>query len=454
MLVRFRVSNFLSFRKDLEFNMLVDSQKWHTEHVYCYKNLEILKTAALYGANGAGKSNLVKAISFLKKLVTKGDWSSLDLKPFRLDPSCEELNSAFEIEFVKNSKVYLYGISLQNHSIIEESLYETEIGKPDKKLFSRKIVNGKAKVELAWKYINNEQDKIRIEIYQNEFLKEYTPFIKLISDSTESFEEIKTAYSWFKENLLIVFPRTRPAGLAERLHKSEDFKKFAEGLICSFHTGISEIEVTQNDLDQFFGKDDKEFAEQIKKDLVREGSQIIPLRSSGSREELIAVLHDGRPVIKRLISKHANKEGKLFDFLIDEESDGTVRLFDLIPAFYSAISSETTVIIDEIDQSIHPSLLKELVKKFASDNNTKGQLIFTTHESNLLDQDIFRRDEIWFVEKDKNGETTLYPLSDYDIRADLDIRKGYLLGRFGAIPFLANLHDLKWGNYIEHEPSI
>ena len=454
MLVRFVVSNFLSFRKDVEFNMLTDNQKWHPEHIYTFKNFEILKTAALYGANGAGKSNLIKAISFLKKLVTRGDWNPvIDVKPFRLDPACETLPSSFEIEFVKNSRSYIYGLSLLNHSITDEWLFESEVGKADKKLFTRKTVDGKTKIDLSFKYIKNEQDKIRIELYQNEFLKDYTPFLKLISESKESFEEIKAAHDWFKENLVIIFPRTRPSGLAERLNRSNDFKKFADNLICSFHTGISKIEVNQYDIDQFFGKDDKEVADQIKKELKIE-KQIVPLRSPGTREELIAVLEGGKPVIKRVISKHANKEGKLFDFLIDEESDGTVRLFDLIPAIYSAIGGENSVIIDEIDQSIHPALLKELIKKFSSDNDTKGQLIFTTHESNLLDQEIFRRDEIWFVEKDKNGETTLYPLSDYDVRADLDIRKGYLLGRFGAIPFLANLHDLKWDKYVEADPRV
>ena len=96
---------------------------------------------------------------------------------------------------------------------------------------------------------------------------------------------------------------------------------------------------------------------------------------------------------------------------------------------------------------VHVNLLKELIAKFSRDNNTKGQLIFTTHESNLLDQDILRQDEIWFAEKNATGETGFYPLSDYDIRSDLDIRKGYLNGRFGAIPFLANLHDLNWDKY-------
>jgi AAA15 family ATPase/GTPase len=434
--------------------MVTDTQKWHKDHIYRYGDLELLKTAALYGANGAGKSNLIKGISFLRNLVIKGDWNPVtDLKVFKLDPSCENLPTSFEIEFVKNSRPFIYGLSLLNHSIIDEWLLESGVGKGDRKLFSRKTENGETKIDLSEDFLKNDQDRIRIQLYQTEFLKEYTPFLKLISESKESFSEIKEAYEWFKTNLLVMFPKSRFSGFAERLNRSPKFERFANELICSFHTGISKVEVTQYDLDQFFGKDDKETADEIRKGLKLE-NQIVPLRSPGYKEELIAVLEGGRPVIKRIINKHANKSGQLFDFLIDEESDGTVRLFDLIPAIYTALSAENTVIVDEIDQSIHPALLKELIRKFCADNTTKGQLIFTTHESNLLDQDIFRRDEIWFVEKDKDGETSLSPLSDYEIRADLDIRKGYLVGRFGAIPFLSNLQDLNWDKYAEAEQSL
>lgn len=458
MMIRFSASNFLSFKKETEFNMLTDNQKWHKEHIYNYKgDLELLKIASLYGANGAGKSNLIKAINFLKNTVISGDWNPTSLRTFKLDDECDKLPSSFEIEFMKNDKSYIYGITLFNHVVKEEWLFESRFGieKKDRKIFVRNIDSeGKIKIDLSEDYLHNEQDKIRVELYQNEFLKEHTPFLKLISDSKDnSFDEIKIAYDWFKKNLLIIFPRSRPSGLAERLSRSDEFKIFADTLICSFHTGISSIEVTKQKLDQFFGTDDKEIVDEIKKSLTKKG-EILPLRSPDTSEELIAILDGEEPVIKRVISKHANKKGKLFDFLIDEESDGTIRLFDLIPAIYTALSSENTVIIDELDQSIHPALLKELIRKFSCDNTTKGQLIFTTHESNLLDQDIFRRDEIWFVEKDQNGETNLYPLSDYQIRADLDVKKGYLNGRFGAIPFLANLRDLKWDKYVKDEKIV
>ena len=128
-----------------------------------------------------------------------------------------------------------------------------------------------------------------------------------------------------------------------------------------------------------------------------------------------------------------------------QESDGTQRLLDFIPAIVSILHNDSTYIIDEIDQSLHPALIRALIQKIMNDDTTQGQIVFSTHESNLIDLEIFRQDEIWFAEKDKAaGSTQLYSLSDYKPRYDLDIRKGYLQGRFGAIPFLDDLKNLNW----------
>ncbi|MBK6622688.1 MAG: ATP-binding protein [Saprospirales bacterium] len=125
------------------------------------------------------------------------------------------------------------------------------------------------------------------------------------------------------------------------------------------------------------------------------------------------------------------------------------RLLDYLPALYSVIHSPKVYLIDEIERSIHPLLIKELARKFSHNESTSGQLIFTTHESILLDQDIFRPDEIWFAEKKKDGATEIHALSEFKEHHTIDIRKGYLNGRYGAIPFLGNLKDLKWEEYAE-----
>jgi len=143
-------------------------------------------------------------------------------------------------------------------------------------------------------------------------------------------------------------------------------------------------------------------------------------------------------------------------FELWQESDRTRRLFELAPALFKAIYNESLVMIDEFEHSLHPTLLREIISKFANTPNTKGQLVFTTHEAYLLDQDYMRQDEFWFAEKDDQGATTYAPLSDYKIRYDLDLRKGYLSGRFGAVPHTRALHQLQWNKYAEakHEPTI
>ena len=173
---------------------------------------------------------------------------------------------------------------------------------------------------------------------------------------------------------------------------------------------------------------------------------MIGLRSKRG-EELIVVEEDDKIWVKSLSLEHTGKNGNIAIFGLEEESDGTIRLLDFVPAFRDVITKNKVFVIDEIERSIHPLLIKELLKKFSSDTETKGQLIFTTHESNLLDQEIFRQDEIWFTEKDDNGSTDLYSLSDFKEHKTIDIRKGYLNGRYGSIPFLGNLEDLNWHKY-------
>ncbi|OMP76249.1 ATP/GTP-binding protein [[Flexibacter] sp. ATCC 35208] len=147
------------------------------------------------------------------------------------------------------------------------------------------------------------------------------------------------------------------------------------------------------------------------------------------------------------------KEEK-FEFNFSEESDGTKRLLEYLPVLNSIVNSSSTFIIDEIERSIHPLIVKKLISKFSGDELTQGQLIFTTHESNLLDQEIFRPDEIWFAEKNIIGATSLYSLSDFKEHNTIDIRKGYLSGRYGAIPFLGNLNDLNWHKFKMRRSNI
>jgi AAA15 family ATPase/GTPase len=222
---------------------------------------------------------------------------------------------------------------------------------------------------------------------------------------------------------------------------SKRFNNFTNELLKTLDTGVNGLGIDIIDFDMFFAKYD----DSIKKDVLQKLNNEKTLLFRSDIGTVFVVKKDEKISVLKVISLHNSPLNKDIIFDISDESDGTQRLLDLIPAFDRIIQYDQTFIVDEIDRSLHPALLKSLVRKIMEDNTTKGQLVFTTHESNLLDMDIFRQDEIWFVEKDrKTCGTQLYSLSEYKPRYDLDIRKGYLNGRFGAIPFLANLEDLNW----------
>ena len=199
-------------------------------------------------------------------------------------------------------------------------------------------------------------------------------------------------------------------------------------------------------IEEFFGDDNRSDMEELVNAVSNTPGTLLGLVNSEG-EEVVVVEENGKMVVKQVKTEHISKEGDSVMFDLAEESDGSRRLMDYRPALKDLLTEDVTYFIDEVERSIHPLLIKELIRKFSADSNTKGQLICTTHESNLLDQEIFRQDEIWFVEKDRFGSTDLYSLCDFKEHNTKDIRKGYLSGRYGSIPFLANLKDLNWNAY-------
>jgi hypothetical protein len=441
MLIRFIVSNFLSFDEEREFNMLAGSLKSHKHHVYKIGKIDVLKAAAIYGANGAGKSNLIKAIEFLQETVKANGLSkSINDKKFKLSKSNESKPISFEIEISINKKLYSYGVSFNANTVTEEWLYESGVTIEDKLIFERKASKtGKPIIKLADKYQKTQKQKILIELMEESLLK--SGELLLCKSQELKIDEIAAVRNNIAYSIVIIHPGSKFQSLIPALTTSKQFNSFANGLLQTFDTGVTELGIETIDFEKFFGDED----EKLKKEIVSEidsGLSVLINTHSGS---VLVTKEKGKYIVKKVIAHHLNDEGKRVFFDLAQESDGTQRLLDFIPAFHGMLLDDVAFIIDEIDQSLHPALLKALVHKIMADGETKGQLIFTTHESNLLDLDIFRQDEIWFAEKEKkSGSTQLYSLSEFKPRYDLDIRKGYLKGRFGAIPFLAHLEDLKW----------
>ena len=229
------------------------------------------------------------------------------------------------------------------------------------------------------------------------------------------------------------------------LDTNSEINDFANNLISKLNTGIFKINVAKQKFDEF--TTDKKKIQSIKEDLKKEPNGLSVLTHTETGEEATLVYEDDELYVKRLMTTHLNDRGEEVEFSIGMESDGTKRLIDYIPALNGIINDESVYLIDEIERSIHPITIKEIISKISLDSSAKGQLIFTTHESSLLDQDILRPDEIWFAQKDIDGSSKLYSLSDYNIHNTANIENGYLNGRYGGIPFLSNLRDLNWHKY-------
>lgn len=453
MILRFIAKNFLSISEELEFNMFpYNKLRTHQNHILKTDKVDLLKIGALYGANGSGKSNVMKAIHYLHNIVVESEINHPEYVTthFKLDNKYKDLPTELEIDFKYEEMYFSYGVRILKREILEEWLYELNIeNKEDKLIFNRiKKSDNNIELKVTPDYTKTEKDKVLIEVYAEEILDHKQSFLNLVYEKKQ-FPEIANAFKWFRNKLYIIYPSSRYADLVSKIIDNEKFRNFTNEIISKLDTGISRVDVEKIPLNIYFGDDDKETKESIKAQFST-GIERVIFQAS---EHQVAVVssEDGKLYVNKIITKHICNNNELRSFQLDEESDGTRRLFDLLPAIEILINEDSVFFIDEIGRSLHPSLLREFIIFFL-ERETKGQLIFTTHESYLLDLKIFRQDEIWFVEKEK-GSTKIYPLSEFKPRYDLDIRKGYLNGRFGAVPFLGNLSDLNW-NYATEEQSV
>lgn len=435
MLIRFAVENFLSFDEEVEFNMLSGNFKIHKEHLYKEKEgINLLRIAAIYGGNGAGKSNLVSAIDIAKDLIIKGTPNSKSNLPhlfFKLKKGNSKKPTKFEFEFKVNETIYSYGISFLKNRITEEWLYQTHPTKKDKLLFERETnEKGGTTIKLNNKFLKTSKDKLKAEIYAEE-LRANQPF--LYEANEKDIEFVKEAFNWFEDILHVVDPSSKPAGLFENMILNKKFRDLTNQIIQKVDTGVKKIETQKIEINQLFGLHDKDLEEDI---LNRIGRDFIDVESLNDEIDYGFYLNEkGEPQAVKLIAKHKiGNEETSFDLI--EESEGTQRFIELTPAFLDSLFKGKVYVVDELDRSMHTRMVKTLIEMYLSSDNeiSKGQLIFTTHEMELLDLKLFRQDEIWFIEKNKSEASQMHSLSDFKPRYDKDIRRGYLQGRFDALP--------------------
>lgn len=445
MLLRFAAENIMSFRDAVEFNTFPSSKshshEWHK--VKC-GHVTALRMSAIYGANGAGKSNLLKCMDLLKEMVCSeklGDvFMPADLY-FKLDNDGKNKPSELAVEFYAGEEVFYYHLVFNQEKIFEEELllsYKNE----DVPIFRRKdndVIlavesdSEKDKEEFLRVFADAMRRIIRPDMLVLSFFGQYYP---------DEFPVVKVAYEWIR-TLQVVLPAKRIGYLPHMLDEDTDFAGYVNNLLPELNTGISRLIVKKEIIADSDAEGNPGLSMAIKAAKEQPGEPQMYKKTIFNDISNI-VVEDGIIYLKTLVGLHKNADGSEVEISIDMESDGTRRLIEYMPLLLSVAKDDNVFIIDEIERSIHPIMIKTLMKRISENKEAKGQIIFTTHESCLLDQSIFRPDEIWFVQKDIDQSTRIYPLSDFNIHKTANIENGYLNGRYGGIPFLSNLSDLKW----------
>lgn len=442
MLIRFIVENFLSFNDHVEFSMIPGKGRLLSHHVIRDKKksgINILKFAVIYGANASGKSNLIKAIAFAQKLIGKGTTAKdrIQVDYFRLDKTKYKKPSKFQFDFKFKEKMYSYGFTLDPNKVHNEYLYEIDKFR-EKLLFERKAINENksyikfGKIPYSGKKERDFLDYVGLGTRPNQLF--------LTESIQRNVRYFKDVYEWFDRKLTVIFPETIARGIEFDIDREVSTAKAFLKFLQHFDTGISGLATKKYDLEKDTTEIPSSIITRISEEIKSKDEKIL-LTSSNKRRYWIYRDKDDKLIALKLIAKHriANSDEEV-SFEINEESDGTQRLIDLLPALISSIDYDKIFLIDELDRSLHPLLIKDYIKIFLERSRMqKSQLIVTTHDSTILNLRLLRKDEIWFIEKTQNGESELYSLEEFKPRYDKNIQKGYLQGRFGAIPFFGNM---------------
>ena len=412
MLLQFKVKNFQSIKEEAILSMVPSSDKSHPENLAHEGKKDALKSAAIYGANAAGKSAVIRAFVAAIMVVRTSDTRNITQKipgmvPFQFDEETAQGPCSFEFYFVaQNGVPYRYGFTADSNRVFEEYLYYYSSARPSR-VFER-----------GDKFTYNQADESSFSKYE----EKNTPN-KLFLATATNWGNAKTApaYQWLADSIDVYEPDFTMQTLAlQAFEKDEqgELKQFTLSLLRQADINIDEIKVDIVSLNN------------QAKELVFTDSAGNPIPQG----QVKAVhIHAGHYV------QSQSGEGAQFFLDLNEESLGTKQLFWFSPILKEVFGKGKTMVIDELDRSLHPFLVQFLVELFHTPeiNQTNAQLIFTTHDTTLLSLDTFRRDQIYFVEKDPHtAATELYSLDEFSVRKNENIEKGYLLGRYGAIPYL------------------
>ena len=427
MLIKFRARNFKSFRDDLELDMRALNIRGNNDNVI--DNFKILKSAVIFGANAAGKSNIVNAVKAMCSTVLfsskaqRGD-NVIGVTPFLLNKDSKNKPTEFEIEFSIDDDIktrYIYGFIATDKTVLKEWLYSYPNN--TKRIVFKREFNYSQQI-YDWdnnngKYLDVKNDDIAM---YRKMTRDNELFLsKIVQLNNKS--GAACVFDWFNKKLKYTGISGWSDGdiMATDMIMKDGKKKDILDFLNQFDLNITDIVIKEEKIPEGLNY----ITEAVKSHLLSQLPGVI-----ATKEEL-------KSVTTSLVRKI---NGNDFGLNINNESDGTKKIYSLAAPFLSALRDGATLIIDELNNSLHPMILKRMVEIFHDRkiNKNNAQLIFTTHDAVLLDQNLFRRDQVYFCSKDDDCASYLDRLSDYKIREKEKTLKGYLLGRYGGIPNLNN----------------
>ena len=425
MLIQFSATNFLSFRDETVLSLSTNKDNSHSKNLLSFKNERILPSVAIYGANAAGKSNLHKALTAAIIMIRNSNNLQVDqplmVTPFLLDSKSRFDKTKFDFIYTYNDVKYEYGFVLDSNQVWEEYLYEYKSSKPSL-IFERSEIN-------KYKFTTKTKSQLSQIVDKNTSNKLF-----LATATSWNSDLTRDAYMWFATMI-----DTYDSQNLEDLMYTE-FDRHQNNNDSSLNTFMLHL----------LKKADINISNFNYESIKREVNQL-PFELPPGLQGLMNPIPSAKKVLeqRRIVTSHQvveNGEKKEYPLNYFDESNGTKRLFTYGPVLKNALENGRTIIIDEIDNALHPAMTKSLIEMFQNPNINKNnaQLIFNTHEISLLDLNLFRRDQIYFVEKNnKTGVSDLYSLDEFSPRKSENIQKGYLQGRYGAMPFV-NLEDIEW----------
>lgn len=447
MLIEFSVANFRSIRDEITLSMVasntvkeLEGEAGESNNVFFDQNdKKYLKSAVIYGANGSGKSNLLTAMLFLKQFVRNSSNSGqgdqvIPVIPFLLNTANKKEPSSFEITFVLDQMRYRYGLQVTQEKVTAEWLFGIE-------------ANSKGKESY---YFTRDEESIKVNA------KNFKEGKNIVGNTRNNALFLSTVaqlngplaqgiLKWFGSNFNIL------SGLSdhtvdftkEKVWKDIEFRKKVVELMRVLNSGMEDIYLQESILENL----------PVPSPVATQNNSKLTAILDQLKEEVRKlrpdVITDQQDVDVSSMHKQYDAAGNFVDIValdFDFQSSGTKKLFALLGPWLECLENGEILIVDELDSKFHTKLTAELIKLFHSKlNANNAQLIFASHDTNLLRKDIFRRDQIWFAEKDDKGGTDLYSLVEYkvnqatSVRNDASYEKDYLMGKYGAIPYFGNI---------------